>query len=250
MPTSTNTTVVTNTRTTVTTTVMPPNRSNWNKKTGWTAFFLLAVSTLLFWGFTWSFKKVEKNNETISVYWNNSDSLKVSAGPSWFFYDKKKDSISSSHSISDGEKLSLLALVKSEEDKSGSYSDAISELSFKSNKQMKTSYLFLLVLSGICGAIGVQMRSIHNFIGNTCFKNEFNFDVWWPWYFIRPLIGCLVGPVVFIIFDGKLVPMSTPFSYSNVLLIAVSILAGFGAEDVLNTLRTLSKRVFGYKEEK
>jgi hypothetical protein len=250
MPTSKNTTVVTNTKTTITTTVTPPNNSNNNRKAIGTAIAIFLITGALFWAFFEVFNMVEENNSTMSVFWNNEDSINVQAGPSWFYYDEKKDTIKSARPITDLDKANLLNLVKGAEDSSNSYKNAISELSFISNNQTRRSYLYILTLTAVCGAIGVQLRTINNFIGVTCFKNDFNFDIWWPWYFVRPLMGCLIGPVIFIIFDGNLLPMTTQFNYSNVLVIAVSILAGFGAEDVLNTLRTVSKRVWGYKEVK
>lgn len=249
MPRTTDTTVVTHSKTTIVTTTTPPNRSNLDWKVRKTAIIIVCYTIVLFVGFFWAFTKVDSSSRMIAVTWNNPDSITVEAGPSWFLYDSKADSIKSSRIINDLDKVNLLGLVKEGADSSRTFKNAISQLAFESNRQLKTSYLFIIILAAICGSIGVQLRTINNFIGITCFKNDFNYDVWWPWYIVRPLIGLFVGPVVFIIFDGKLIPMSGQFNYSTALVIAITILAGFAAEDVLNTLRTVSKRVFGYKEE-
>lgn len=250
MPTSSTTNVTTNTTTTTTTITSPNNNSNNNPKAWGTAGAVMIITAVLLWGFYSVFYRMENSTNIVSVSWKNEDSTIVNAGPSWFYYDLVNDSIKTSKPINDQDKKSLLNLVDSSSHLNESYKKAISELAFRSNTNLKNPYLLILLLTSICGAIGVQLRTINNFIGVACFKNEFDFDIWWPWYFLRPLMGCLVGPVIFIIFDGKLMPLSTQFNYSNILVVAISILAGFGAEDVLNTLRSLSKRLFGYKEEK
>ncbi len=250
MPISRNTTVVTSTKTTIVTTVTPPNQSNRNKWVIGTAIAILSFTACLIWVFYEVFTSIEKVNKIVTVSWNNPNSIKVSPGPSWFLYDGKNKLLNSSKLMTDEDKISLLNLVKDSEDSTGSYKNAVSELAFRSNKEIETSYLLFLVLTAICGAIGVQLRTITNFIGVTCFKNEFNYDVWWPWYFVRPFTGFLIGPLVFTLFDGKIMSLTGKFDHSNASIMAVSVLAGFGSEDVVNTLRTLSKRVFGYKEEK
>lgn len=250
MPTSQNTTVVTHTKTTIVTTVTPPNKSNRNKFVIGTAITILFITALLIWAFYAVFNHIEKTPSTVCVTWENKDSIKINPGPSWFLYDVRNHSLKSTKLITDNDKTTLLNLIKDTEDSTISYKNAVSELAFQSNKELKPSYLLILLLTAICGMIGSQLRTISNFIGVTCFKNEFDYDIWWPWYFIRPFSGFLVGPTIFILFDGKLMPMTTKFDYSNALIIAISILAGFGSEDVLSTLRTLSKKIFGYKEDK
>ncbi|ULT25757.1 hypothetical protein KUH03_01800 [Sphingobacterium sp. E70] len=85
-----------------------------------------------------------------------------------------------------------------------SYSQAIDKLAFQSNKSKDNNFgNWLILLYAIAGLIGVQMRTINNFVGVACFKNDFNFHRWWPWYLVRPILGFITGAVVFLMIDGK-----------------------------------------------
>ena len=249
MPTSTSTTTNTTTTTTTVTTVTPNNNSNWNWQVWTTIAYILAVSSIFIYLFVVTYKKVDNSNKYAAVYWPVIDSsMKVGVSPIWFVLDIRTDSIKTLKPIDDDDKKVLSGLVNDTATYRNSYVAAVNSLAFESNLHLKSPYLMVLFLTSICGAIGVLLRTANNLIGVACWKNDFNFEVWWPWYFLRPFMGMILGPILFIIIEGKILPFNSYHTYSNVLVIAISVLAGFGAEDLLNALRSLSKKVFSIKE--
>lgn len=219
--------------------------SNFNLPTLLFVIGTVIITSILIFYFLETRKKLDNAKTCYSVFWKNTDSTEIKSGPNWFLYDCKSDSIKSLKSISELEKSQLLNLASNAKNNCDSFNKAIDLLSFKSNSENNGSYYLLLIISSICGAIGVQLRTINNFIGVACFKNDFNYKVWWPWYVLRPLIGALIGSILFTLVDGNLYSTPTEAGYSQTLIIAMSILAGFGSEDFLNLLRNLSKRFFG-----
>ncbi len=131
-----------------------------------------------------------------------------------------------------------------------SYRQAIDRLTFLSNQQTETSILFLLLLGGIGGVVGVQLRSVSNFIGVACVKNRLDFKRWWPWYALRPLLGFLVGVLVVVLTKSDLYTPEGPTSEANLWWLGLAVLAGFGAEDFGLRLRLISHTLFGVSEMK
>ena len=200
-------------------------------------------------GFVKAYNTFSDQSNYVAVYWDSgTDSINLLPGPNWFLYDSKVDSIKSLKAINNEEKQALLKLAPDSVQSLNSFIQAIDRLAFESNRLHQNIYYTILLIAAICGALGVQLRSMNNFIGVACYKNNFDFRIWWPWYLMRPFLGVLIGPILFILFEGKLMPLTTSSTYSNVLLIAICILAGFGSEDFLFMLRNLSKRVFGSKK--
>jgi len=225
-------------------------KNNWKWLTLLIAIVIFLMTGLFIYLFINSYKNLETNSEYEAVYWKNIDSVCLNNGPSWFIYDTKCDSIKTLKVISDDDKKLLLSLESEKDNCSSGYTQAIDLLAFKSNRNHKSMFLFLLLISGCCGAIGVQLRTINNFIGVTCFRNDFDIKIWWPWYILRPFMGFLIGPILYILFDGKLVPTPGESGFSSMVIIGCTILAGYGAEDFLDMLKTLSKRIFGKPENK
>lgn len=219
------------------------NNLNW--KSFSVVFFNILISALLAFCFIITRQKLDTKKNYYSVYWKNSDSTVVKSGPIWFTYDCQYDSLKSLKRITDTDKLILLNLAEVKKEGCDSFNAAIDELVFKSNYQNKDAYYLALILTAICGCIGVQLRTINNFIGVACFKKDFNFDLFWPWYVLRPFLGALIGPILFLMIDGKLYNNFNSGDDSQSLVIAITILAGFGSEDFLDLLRKLSKRFFG-----
>lgn len=221
------------------------NYSNLNMGAAIIVFLNILISTILFLYFVDLRKDLDDSKPYSSVYWKNSDSTEVKSGPSWFLIDSKNDSLKSLKAINDNEKIQLLNLAVYKENSLVSYNSAIDKLAFESNSEIKGIYYIMLLLSAICGAMGVQLRNISNFIGVACYKKAFDFKIWWPWYMLRPILGGLIGSILFILINGNLFTNQTATDYSEFTIIALSVLAGFGAEDFLGFLRNLSKRIFG-----
>lgn len=219
--------------------------SNLNIKAVSTALVTILITVILCYFFIVTRKQLDNTKTYYSVFWKNADSTIIKSGPNWFLYDCNKDSIKSLKIINDIDKIQLLNLTESKEKKCNSYFSAIDQLTFKSNSENNGNYYLALILTAICGAIGVQLRTINNFIGVSCFKKDFKFDIWWPWYLLRPILGGLIGPILYILIDGNLYNNLAVKNHSQALIIGITVLAGFGSEDFLELLRKLSKRLFG-----
>ena len=126
-----------------------------------------------------------------------------------------------------------------------SYYDAINELAYISNAMLETSLMYLLLLAGLGGSLGVQIRSISNFIGVACIKNQLDIKRWWPWYALRPLLGFLLGVLIVILVKARLFLMNESAPESNLWWLGLSVLVGFGASDFTERLRLLSHTLFG-----
>ncbi len=125
------------------------------------------------------------------------------------------------------------------------YWSAIDNLTFMSHSENSIVLKSLLLLAGLSGILGVQIRSIINFIGVACIKNSLDIKRWWPWYILRPVQGFLLGLLaVLIIKAGIFLPDGSVPSGTNWWL-AITILVGFGAEDFTERLRLVSQAMFG-----
>lgn len=226
----------------------PVPRTNNKPGTKIMAAYLIIVSGLLIWWFICIQRDLSTNNSCYAVSWENTDTLCLKSGPSWFIVDNKSDSIKSLKVIDDEDKKKLLALYTGN-DSCSTYPNAIDQLAFKSNKETSSRYYMILLLTGVCGMMGVMLRTINNFIGVACYK-VLDLEIWWPYYTVRPCMGFFIGPILYSILDGKLLTIGSGSTGSNVYLIAITILAGYGTEDFLDMLKNLSKRLFRSNDAK
>ncbi|CDS91620.1 membrane hypothetical protein [Sphingobacterium sp. PM2-P1-29] len=219
---------------------------NTRRATICTASYIMLTTILAMIMFYCSHKIVASKIIPTEVEWIKMDSVNLKPGPTWFFYDNKSGKLNALHQIDENEKTLLIALLESGDTNFKSYSQAISRLAFQSNQIGQTNFSnWLILLYAIAGLIGVQMRTINNFVGVACFKNDFNFYVWWPWYLVRPILGFITGAVVFLLIDGKHLlggPIATGYSTAT---LAIAFLGGFSTDEFYELLRKLSKKLFG-----
>jgi hypothetical protein len=217
--------------------------------------FLLVIFTTipLYLGYV-EFRRVEgKLQAEITVPLHVSSDLILNAGPSSFWYDKDAKRLHHRGPIDDKRKKELLSLIPSELVKDGDtqkqavhgYSEAIDMLAYKSNKSTETFIVSLLILGGLSGWLGVQLRSISNFIGVACYKNELDVNRWWPWYVVRPVSGFLLGAVMVLIIDAGLFQAAEMNLTRTSWWIGAAFLAGFGANEFTERLRDVSRTLFG-----
>lgn len=132
-----------------------------------------------------------------------------------------------------------------------SYREAIDRLAFDSAAAagLEHQLLWLLLLGAVGGLLGVQLRSVSNFVGVVCIKDSFDFKRWWPWYVLRPVLGLLVGLLVVVLIKADLFTLETePAEAGNLWWLGLAVLAGFGAEDFVLRLRLISHTLFGVAE--
>ena len=108
----------------------------------------------------------------------------------------------------------------------------------------------MLLLGGMAGIVGVQLRSITNYIGHACWRDDLELNRWWPYYVMRPISGFVLGAAVGRNHSGGIVDCRRGHSRQNTLVVGICFLAGFGEEEVAQRLRHLTKSLFGASEMK
>lgn len=215
-------------------------------------FLLLAVlSALVLWQARNAVSRVDSfiQRET-RVYWPAPADFTLSSGPPTFWYDSAHSQLVCSGVVDQKQKLELVGLgtAAKEETRNAelkSYSGAIDQLAFASNQQMAGLLLSLLVLGGLAGVLGVQLRSLVNFVGKACYQNNLDLVIWWPYYAIRPLIGLLVGIVVVVIVHAGFFVAGNGAPSGTLWWAGIAFLAGFGEQEFTSRLRQLTKTLFG-----
>ena len=220
------------------------------------ATILIAVTIILLFIWVQAFREVEKRQMTeISVVWQQSVGLSLKPGPSTFWHDQDANKLKYRGFITNKIKEDLIALIPDNMPNAEEFSDAIldykaaiSKLAFQSNKSADIFFLYLFLLGGISGMLGIQVRSMVNFIGNACIKDKLDISRWWPWYALRPMIGFLVGFVAVLIIKAGLLNTGMDPT-GTVWWLGIALLAGFGATDFTERLRLLSQTIFGQRSK-
>jgi hypothetical protein len=219
--------------------------SNSRIATIFTAAFIIFMTLVSLVAFYCTHEIVGSKVKPVTVAWVKSDTLKIKPGPIWFYYDRRKGSLNSLHAINDNDKNQLANLINDNDRIFQSYSLALDQLAFQSNQaETPDIYGWLTLLYAVAGLLGVQLRTINNFIGIACHRNDFDFHRWWPWYLVRPLAGFITGGVVFLLIDGKQLLAGQPSGGMSALVLAAAFLGGFSADEFYELLRTISKRIF------
>ena len=186
------------------------------------------------------------------VAWTPGANVIITSGPTSFYVDTQGQQLVTRGPIDANEKQQLAGLVTKNgqtlfpPDPAGeSYWEALDHLAYTSNASGPTVDLWLLILGGVSGFLGVSLRSIINFVGVTCYRNELDVVRWWPWYALRPAIGFIFGfAAVLLIRVGFFQAETASTSTLNWALV-IALLAGFGATEFADRLRLLSKTLFG-----
>jgi hypothetical protein len=194
------------------------------------------------------FDRLESGQSKMAeVSWPNGKKLNLKPGPAAFSFDPKLSKLQYRGVVNDETKNSLLALIDGDDP---SYTEAINSLAFQSiNVEMPGRTLWLLGLSGLAGVVGVQLRSLHDFVGNCCYKRQLDTATWWPWYFLRPPVGFLLGMLVIALFKSDLLTVNRTAEDSSMWWFGLATIAGFGEIDVFKRLRLVSATIFGADRE-
>ncbi|KAB1159466.1 phosphotransferase [Tenacibaculum aiptasiae] len=183
--------------------------------------------------------------------WNNTEkiSLKYANAPVWFKHQDKN--LYSDVVISDKMKQQLYKLASDSLPRNNSYFKAVNSLTFDS-RQNAPNTLAVIFACGLLSILGVSIRSMWDFVGNASYKNDLNLNRWWPWYFLRPLIGFLAGICFYFLFNAGILELKgTGVTKSKLyLLLGLTTLIGFGLNDFIERLRLISKAMFGSDSKK
>lgn len=126
------------------------------------------------------------------------------------------------------------------------YRAAIDALTYHSLGDAGRYFMLLLVVAGLSGAVGVQVRATINFVRIACFHNLLDVRRWWPWHLLRPPLGFILGVLIVLLVQSEIfTPEGASTPAGTAWWIAIAFLVGFGAEDFSERLRLLSQTLFG-----
>lgn len=179
--------------------------------------------------------------------------LPIAGGPATIVYNKTKGELWYPGLVDDEARKALAEPVRDLTDEhreaKGRYLEAVDRLAFIATQKQGKLTLLLLLLGGIAGALGVQLRSIVNFVGHACFANDLDAKLWWPYYAIRPITGFILGVALIAIVQAGFLSLPSTASHRVLWWAALAFLAGFGEEEFTQRLRSVSKSIFGDKAQ-
>jgi hypothetical protein len=219
----------------------------------WFALVLCSGTAILLGLWFYTVGRVEKKSRVeTTVKLNAPSDLFLRPGPPSFWYDKQSNKLYHRGPIDDKTKEQLMGLTNigesgddRQKEAARAYSEAIDQLAYQANKDSELFMLYILFLGGLSGVLGVQLRSIVNFIGVACFKNELDVSRYWPWYWTRPMVGFILGVVSVLVIEAQLLIHNEAARAGTAWWLAVAFLAGFGASEFTDRLRLLSQTLFG-----
>lgn len=210
-----------------------------------------AVLLLLLWFALFRSTQSQVERE-VRAPWQREVGLILTPGPSSFAYDVDARQLIHRGPIDDERKQELVgllsrggAVVVPPDPAGASYWEAVDRLALQSKDDAEQYEIYLLLVGGVSGMLGVQVRAISNFIGVTCFKNALDVRRWWPWYALRPALGFLFGLMTVLLAQSGLFQADGGAPGELVWSLAVAFLAGFGASEFSERLRALSQTLFG-----
>lgn len=222
------------------------------------AALLIAVtiaSLLMAWAALNSVQTV--TYEPVRVAWQPVSDVRLATGPVGFRYDRVAGELQFSGPMSDETRLKLVALfpdpkgssddsAKALESDAASYAAAIDVLSGESLLLANKYVVALLLLGGCCGVVGVQLRSMWDFVRNICFKDPPQLDVvtWWPWYLMRPIIGFVLGVLAISMIMSGFLEVDNQGTRSSLWWLSITALVGFGASEFMSRLRLVVAALF------
>jgi hypothetical protein len=220
------------------------------------AVLLVLFTALITWGWFCLLHRLESQLLVeFSVQWKPPAGATLAPGPPSFTYDNNSNLLLNIGPIDAKLKTDLIALLATQnveraEEAVQSYTGAINLLAYKSNECLRDFLAGLLFFGGLSGVLGVQLRSLGNFIGVTCFKTELDVKRWWPWYALRPVIGFLLGLAVVLLIKADLYTVGEKLPTGSLWWAAIAFLAGFGSSEFTDRLRLLTQTLFGKNSQK
>lgn len=184
---------------------------------------------------------VDKSNVSVQVKLSNI--AFTDEHPVWFKVEP--ECISTNRALEHGDIMELRSLVSDTCPNYSLYVKAIGNLAYKSNND--TTNLEDLIWLTLCFVLlGCSARTLYDFIGRKCYKQQ-RMKKWWPWYMFRPLICAPIAALL-------IVSVRTSF-FSNLFVskdlnsyLVVSFVAGFAIMEFLSMLRRVSKSLFDGSE--
>ena len=159
--------------------------------------------------------------------------------PSWTYI--KNDTLYVSKVLSSEDKEVLYSFVSKTDSCYLFYKNNIDYLSYTlSNNNMQVIYFIILIV--LMSLIGCNVRSMYDYVGNYCYKNNLDIKKWWPWYLLRPCIAISLGILLLICSKTDIIEFDFSNNMNNIIII--SFFVGFALQDVVKLLRNISKSIF------
>lgn len=220
------------------------------------ALLLLTATVILtiYW-FSFVGRLEEELDTPVEAPWEVPAGVVLDPGPPAFRYNPDAKKLVYRGIIDQRVKDELAGLIHAEgalrtDLRFSSYYRAIDDLAYRSRETLKGSVTSLLMLGGLSGVLGVMLRSLVGFVGVVCYKRQ-PIDVrYWPWYLLRPFIGFILGVVMVLVIEARLITVSEASPTGTMWWAAVAFLAGFGANEFSERLRLLSQALFGIEKPK
>ncbi len=187
------------------------------------------------------------------VSWKATDKIVVDAKTVEYFFDRKSSELVVRGAIDEKTKEEIISSFPLDDGTIvyfKSFVEAMNQAAFESNKKSEGISLLILLLGGVAGIVGVQLRSITNYIGHACWRNDLELNRWWPYYVMRPISGFVLGAAVVAIIQAGLLTAGEGTPGKTLWWVGICFLAGFGEEEVAQRLRHLTKSLFGASEVK
>lgn len=219
----------------------------------WLVLLLILVTALTLWLAKIAVTRVDGFIQRVNrIQWQAPANITLKPGPSNFWYDPDRHELVHIGVIDDKKKLDLINLLST--DPEGpvsadvkSYWSAVDHLAFVSNDEIEGLVINLIFLGGLAGVLGVQLRSLVNYIGHACYLDNLDIVIWWPYYALRPFIGLLLGMTVVVIIHAGFLAAGSGAPTGTLWWASVAFLAGFGEQEFTQRLRQLAKTLFGEK---
>jgi len=214
------------------------------------SFLLLSLGPLLFFSSV-AIRAIEADAKHVtSVTWSGTDRITPDATLADFYIDREHGKLAYRGKIDGDARRKLLALTpegKASPKAIADFSDAIERLIYRNGAEPLGTTIHILLLGGLAGVLGVQLRSMTNFVGVACYTDKLDLKKWWPYYAVRPASGFLFGVVVVLVVQAGLLNVAKA-GVETPWWAAIAFLAGFGEEEFTQRLRLITKTLFG--EEK
>ena len=117
--------------------------------------------------------------------------------------------------------------------------------SFQYSGPRMLKFVMLAMAAGGLGSVVYCTRAFYHYY----MEGQFDFDRFIWWYVFRPITGCVLALALFALMQSQIVILTsneiTDDFQSLATIFAISFLAGFSTEQVVERLRKASKALFG-----
>lgn len=193
---------------------------------------------------------VQRDEHTVP--WIPADGVTLRPGPVSFVFDQADRLLRYRGAIDASVKAELVALIAKDgvdltppNEAGTTYWAAIDQLAFDSSDTTDKFLFRLILLGGLSAMLGVQLRSLSNFVGRAAYRGTLHIGRWWSWYALRPAEGFILGIVLIWFIQAGLLDAGESPNGSILWWLALALLAGFGASDFSEKLRMIGKTIFG-----